>query len=484
MSASKQDGETYKWIVLLIACIGSVMGPLDSTIVSVTLPTISHDLGMDYSASVWVPTSYLVVTAALLLTMGRLSDMRGRKQIYLAGFVVFAIGSLLCSLAQDGGQLIASRALQGVGAAALMATATALITDVFPPHERGKALGINAMSVYIGLSLGPPLGALLTEALGWRSIFWVNIPIAVIVIVLAHVKIIQPVLPKNEIRFDFAGAFSFGIALIAFLVALTFGESNGWLSSFILGLLFIAVLLFISFIVIEKRRGRSAMFQLDLITRNRLFASSNLSALLNYTSFFGVSFIISFYLQRILHMDLYTTGIILLSMPLVMSLLSPLSGLMSDRIGSRSLASIGMFVMAAGLFLMSTLSLESSSLEVTAWLVVLGLGMGLFATPNTSAIMGCVERERLGVASGTLSTMRTVGQSMSLAIMGALIATASSTELVSALFMGAPLPHGAVDADFVRGMALAFQASALIAVMGGVTSLARGKEELTCEIAD
>lgn len=471
-------GRSYKWTVLLIACIGSVMGPLDSTIVSVTLPTISQDLGMGYTTSVWVPTSYLAVTAALLLSMGRLSDMRGRKQIYIAGFAVFALGSLLCSLSQDGGQLIVFRALQGVGAAALMATATALITDAFPPQERGKALGINAMSVYIGLSLGPPLGALLTEQLGWRSIFWVNLPIAAAVIVLAQWKIARPSLPAGRTRFDLVGASSFAIALVAFLVALTFGESQGWLSSFTLGLLLAAALLFILFVVTERRLGRRALFQLDLVTRNRLFAASNLSALLNYTSFFGVSFILSFYLQRVLDLDLYTTGLILLSMPVVMSLLSPFSGWLSDRIGSRSLASAGMFIMAAGLLLMSTLSMTSSAMEVTAYFVILGVGMGLFATPNTSAIMGCVERDRLGVASGTLSTMRTVGQSMSLAIMGALIATASSTELVSALFMGAPLPSGMADADFVAGMALAFRAAAGIAVAGAVTSLARGKAEV------
>lgn len=468
------SGKRYRWTVLLIASIGSVMGPLDSTIVSVTLPTISHELGMDYTVSVWVPTAYLVVTAALLLTMGRLSDMRGRRSIYMAGFGVFALGSLLCSLALDGPQLILFRGLQGVGAAALMATAPALITDAFPPQERGKALGINAMSVYIGLSLGPPLGAFLTGELGWRSIFWVNIPIAAAVIALAYWKIARPSRVEDEGRFDLAGASSFAIALTAFLLALTFGESRGWLSAFTLGLFLLSAALFVVFIVTEHHLGRCAMFQLDLVTRNRLFAASNLSALLNYTSYFGTSFILSFYLQRVLEMSLYATGLVLLSMPVVMSVLSPISGWISDKVGSRVLASTGMFLMAAGLLLMSTLSVSSSAAEVVAWFVLMGVGMGLFASPNTSAIMGCVERDRLGVASGTLSTMRTVGQSMSLAIMGALIATATSTELVSALFMGAPLPPGTANADFVNGMALAFRASALIAVAGGVISLARG----------
>lgn len=471
---AEEGGGRYKWTVLLIASIGSLIGPLDSTIVSVTLPTISHELGMDYMTSVWVPTAYLVTTAALLLTMGRLSDIRGRKPIYIAGFGLFALGSLLCSLSQGGEQMIAFRALQGIGAAALMATAPALITDSFPPKERGKALGINAMSVYIGLSLGPPLGAFLTGELGWRSIFWVNIPIAATVMVLAYWKIAEPPQAQSDTRFDLAGASSFALGLVAFLLALTFGESWGWGSAFTLGLILIAAALFTFFVVTERRLGRRATFQLDLVTRNRLFASSNLSALLNYTSYFGVSFIISFYLQRVLDLDLYTTGLVLLSMPVVMSVLSPISGWLSDRVGSRALASGGMFIIAAGLLLMSTLTENSSAMEVVAWFMLMGVGMGLFASPNTSAIMGCVERDRLGVASGTLSTMRTVGQSMSLAIMGALIATASSTELVSALFIGAPLPPGTANADFVAGMGLAFRVSALIAVAGGITSLARG----------
>ena len=243
---------------------------------------------------------------------------------------------------------------------------------------------------------------------------------------------------EDEGRFDLAGASSFAIALTAFLLALTFGESRGWLSAFTLGLFLLSAALFVVFIVTEHHLGRCAMFQLDLVTRNRLFAASNLSALLNYTSYFGTSFILSFYLQRVLEMSLYATGLVLLSMPVVMSVLSPISGWISDKVGSRVLASTGMFLMAAGLLLMSTLSVSSSAAEVVAWFVLMGVGMGLFASPNTSAIMGCVERDRLGVASGTLSTMRTVGQSMSLAIMGALIATATSTELVSALFMGAP----------------------------------------------
>lgn len=457
------------------------MGPLDSTIVSVSLPIISEDLGMDYATSIWIPTAYLVVLAALLLTVGRLSDIRGRKPIFIAGFAIFVLGSLLCSISQTGEQIIAFRVVQGVGAAFIMATSTAIITGTFPASERGKALGINTMSVYIGLTVGPPLGAFLTGSLGWPSIFWVNIPIGALVIALAWWKLREPSLGRNREPFDVVGTVTFAVGLVSLLIFLTLGERRGWGDPSISLFLAVSVLAFAAFLVAEKRMGPKAMLNLQLITRNRLFAAANISTLLNYTAYFGVSFILSFYMQRVLGFDLYLTGVVLLSMPLVMSILSPVSGWLSDRIGSRILASSGMFLVALGLLLLSTLGENSTSAAIVAYLVVIGVGMGLFASPNTSAVMGCVERTQLGVASGTLSTMRTVGQSLSLAVMGAMIATAASTELLSSLFMGMPLADGGEAAsEFVRGMALAFQVSAGIAVVGALTSLARGPSPAQC----
>lgn len=477
----KVKGGAYKWTVLLITCIGSLMGPLDSTIVSVSLPTISQDLDMDFALSIWIPTAYLVTLAGLLLTFGRLSDMRGRKPLFIAGFGVFVLGSLLCSFARTGEELIIFRIIQGIGAAAIMSTATALVTGAFPPHERGKALGLNAMSVYIGLTLGPALGGILTQAFGWPSIFLVNVPIGLLVMGLAAWKLKEPATERREQRFDLTGAVTFAVALVALLIALTIGDDAGWTSAAVLGLLAVTAAAFIAFILAERSKGASAMLHLDLITGNRLFAAANISTLLNYTAYFGISFIIAFYMERVMGLDLYMTGLVLLSMPLIMSVLSPIAGHLSDTIGSRALASGGMFIIALGLVLLSTLDRVSSILDVMVYLVITGIGMGLFSSPNTSAVMGCVERSRLGVASGTLSTMRTVGQSLSLAVMGAVMASAASTEVVSALFSGTASSGSPIIIDeFIQGMSLAFLVSAGIAAVAGFTSLMRGGPQV-CE---
>ena len=463
----------YRRMVLLIACIGALMAPLDSTIVSVSIPTIATSLNMDYASIIWVPTGYLVALAVLILSMGRLSDIRGRKPIFITGFAIFVIGSFLCSIAQNGTELIAFRILQGVGAACFGATATAIVTDIFPRNERGKALGINAMAVYIGLASGPPLGGFLTQAFGWPSIFYINIPIGIVVIVLATFKMKESVVAPKKERFDLLGLLTFSIGLISLLVALTVGDMMGWSSLPIVSLFLVAFIFLVAFYLTEKRLGCRAMLDITMIMKNRLFASANITALLNYTSFFGVSFLISFYLQKVLGLSVLDTGLILLIMPMVMAILSPISGLMSDRIGSRALSSIGMVLVGVGLLWMSVLTVSSPTWYVSIGLLIIGLGMGIFASPNTSAVMGSVKRSQLGVASGTLATMRFVGQASSLAIMGAIISTIAGTGVISSLFIGIA-PTSIVSEEFVTGMNYAFIVSALIAFLGAATSLMRG----------
>jgi EmrB/QacA subfamily drug resistance transporter len=463
----------YRRTVLLIACIGALMAPLDSTIVSVSIPTIATSLNMDYASIIWVPTGYLVALAVLILSMGRLSDIRGRKPIFIAGFVIFVAGSFLCSIAQNGAELIVFRIMQGVGAACFGATATAIVTDIFPRNERGKALGINAMAVYIGLSAGPPLGGILTHAFGWPSIFYINIPIGILVIVLATFKMKESMLTPKKERFDLLGLVTFSIGLIALLVALTVGDMLGWISISVLALFLVAIVFLVAFYLIEKRLGCRAMLDITMIMKNRLFATGNISALLNYTAFFGVSFLISFYLQKVLGMSVLDAGFILLIMPVVMAVLSPFSGLLSDRIGSRALSSIGMVLVGVGLLWMSALSVSSETSYVSIGLFIIGLGMGIFASPNTSAIMGSVRKSQLGVASGTLATMRFVGQASSLAIMGAIVSTIAGTGVISSLFIGVA-PTSIVSGEFVTGMSYAFIVSALIAFLGAGTSLMRG----------
>ena len=331
------------------------------------------------------------------------------------------------------------------------------------------------MSVYLGLSVGPSLGGLLTYLFGWRSVFYVNVPIGLLVIALSLSKLKEKPRAGRRERFDLLGAGAFSLSLVSFLAGLTFGDGSGWGTPFVSGLLASAGILFLSFLFVERRKGAKAVLDLSLFTGNRLFAAANLSALLNYTSYFGVSFFISFYLQSVLGYNSLQAGIVLLAMPLSMAALSPFSGWLSDRFGSRGLSSLGMAIIMGGLLLMSTVSLASSVAYIATGLLVIGIGMGLFSSPNTSAVMGSVDRGRLGVASGTLSTMRFSGQSLSLALMGAIVVSVIPSSLLASLLMGVTVLHVNVAREaFVEGMSRAFEISAAIAALGVVTSLQRG----------
>ncbi len=475
----KETGLSYKWIVLIVASVGSLMGPLDSTIVSVSMPSISDALQMDYAQTLWVPTAYLVTIASILLIIGRVSDIFGKKKIYISGFAIFAVGSLLCSLAQSGEQLISFRVIQGIGASFIMTSGTALVSAAFPPGEQGRALGLNVMAVYLGLAIGPPLGGILTQSFGWHSIFLVNVPIAIITIALAVWKLNECEILDKKVSFDISGAIAFAVGLITILLGLTLGNTDGWLSANVLILVIISIISFVMFIRIEQKKGENGLFDLRLFTKNRLFAAANFSAFLNYTAYYGSTFVISFYLQRVLGIDIGTTGLILLAMPLIMCIISPISGSLSDKVGSRTLATLGMIIMAVGLFLISTLDMNTSIAIVVIYLVILGIGMGMFSSPNTSAVMKSVRKDKTGVASGMLSTMRTVGQSLSLVLMGSVMAIVTSSALVSSVFMGG---SSSVDnAEFITGMSAALKVSALIALIGAASSTLRGKVETETE---
>ncbi len=478
---NQPDTGSYKWTVLMMTSIGAFMAPLDGSIVSVSLPSITKGLNMSYAMAIWVPTAYLAALTVLLLSIGRLSDMRGRKPFFVSGFAIFTLASLLCSISSNGLQLITFRVMQGAGAAFIGATATAIVTDVFPGKERGKALGINTMAVYVGLAIGPSLGGFLTSAIGWQSIFYVNVPIGLFVILLSLWKLHESGVPKPK-KFDLAGASSFSLGIVPLLLALTLGGINGWNSGLTISLIVGAGTFLATFVIIERNKGNDAMLDLSLFTKNRLFAAANLSALLNYTSFFGVSFFISFYLQRVLNESALQAGVVLFVMPVTMAILSPLSGWLSDRLGSRILASSGMSLICIGLLWTSTLTLNSTPFEVASRLFIIGFGMGMFSSPNTSAVMGSVEKTKLGIASGTLATMRFLGQSLSLAMMSAIFATFISSSTLSALFVGInPSALGVAAKVFVEGMKNAFIISAVISAVGVVTSLVRGNKRYKSE---
>jgi EmrB/QacA subfamily drug resistance transporter len=474
-----------RWQLLALTSVGAFMGPLDGSIVAVALPKMGQDLKLTFTAAIWVQAIYLLVMAVLLIPLGRLADRRGRVHYYLGGVVVFTVGSLLSGMSTTDAWLIASRALQGVGAALLVATSTAIVTAVFPPRERGRALGINVMAVYLGLTVGPPLGGFLTDHLGWRSIFFVNIPIGVVVAVCGYL-----LLPRHE-RGDERAAGSdplgtglWALTLICLLVPLTFASEWGWTSARTLGLLATAAAALTVFAVVELRQ-RTPLLNLDLVFHNRLFAAANSAALLNYMALGAITILTADFLEIVQHHSAGLTGWLMLAQPVMMATLSPFAGRLSDRVGSRLLSSGGMVIMAAGMALLATVPVTSGLLRVMASLAVVGLGMAAFSAPNTSAIMGSVEKHQLGLAGAFVGTMRVTGQSLSVAVLGG-IAASFLGPLGSRMLLrlGNPVPgqsHAAAIAaaahvalDYTHGYREAILTGAALAFVGALLSLTRG----------
>ena len=452
------------------------MTPLDGSIVTVAIPSIASSIRIGLEAAVWIPLAYLLLLTVLLINVGRIADFKGRKRFYALGFVIFTTGSVLCAISITDLQLVICRALQGVGAALIAANSAAIVTDVFQRTERGKALGINTMAVYTGLTAGPIIGGILVQNYGWRSIFYVNVPIGILVVTLTVLKLKETRVDQVGAGFDLAGAATLSIALASLLVLLTLGSTYGWSSWPTLGLLILSVGMFVLFLQVESRFAHFPTLDLSLFTRNRLFAAANATALLSYIAFNGVTLMISIYLQSIRGLNPETVGFYLIAQSAAMALLSPFSGWLSDRFGSRLLSTLGMLVVTFGLYLFSQLNAASSALEIISRLTLVGVGFGIFSSPNTSAVMGSVKPAKLGVAAGTLGTMRFMGQSVGLALLGMVMATTVPTKTLLALFTGLSVQDPVATAQFVQGMKTFFLIASIIGALATLTSMVRGKE--------
>jgi len=404
-----------------------------------------------------------------------LADLKGRKRFYILGFVVFTLGSLFCGLSTTDLQLIFFRAIQGIGAAFIAANSPAIVTDTFPRQERGRALGINTMAVYIGLTVGPVLGGTLVQNYGWRSIFFVNVPIGILVVILTSLKLKQNRPNAAGTGFDAIGATTLSITLASTLVVLTLGGIYGWISTFTLFLAALGIGALLVFLQVEKK-VRFPTLDLTLFTRNRLFAAANATAFLSYVAVIGVTLMMAIYLESIRGLDPQTAGLYLIAQAAPMALLSPISGWLSDRFGSRLLSTLGMGLVSIGLLLFSGLNGASSALDVISRLVVVGVGFGLFSSPNTSAVMGSVQQEKLGVAAGTLGTMRFMGQSIGLALIGAVMAATLSSQALLAVFAGLTSQGGLEVTEFVLGMRDFFLLTAGIGAIATIASTTRGRE--------
>ena len=460
MPDSPSDGDSNRWWVLLTVGIGTFMSALDGSIVNTILPVLRTELHTTVAGIEWVTTTYLLVVSGLLLGVGRAGDLYGYKRLYLAGFVLFVIGSALCGLAPTAPALVALRGVQALGAAMLYASSPAILTRSFPASQRGRALGAQATFTYLGLTTGPSLGGWLAGAFGWRSVFYINVPVGALAIALA-LRFIQPDRAGTQReRFDILGAVLFGGGLVALLGALNQGHAWGWTAAPTLALLAAALLALALFVAVEQRRP-SPMLDLSLF-RERVFAAATGSAVLNYVCVYSVLFLLPFLLIQGRGLSTAQAGLVLTAQPIVMAVVAPLSGIASDRIGSRLPATLGMFFLTGGLLLLAR-TVETGTLgHIAVSLAVVGLGVGLFASPNNSALMGAAPPNRQGIASGVLATARNVGMVLGVGFAGAVFTTA----LANAGGAGAA---GAVP----YGVHLSLLAAAGVAALGTVTAAVR-----------
>ncbi|MGP8068960.1 MAG: MFS transporter [Candidatus Bathyarchaeia archaeon] len=459
----------------MITTIGAFMSPFDGSVVTIAIPAIASSIKLGLEAAVWIQLAYLLTLTVLLINAGRLADLHGRKRFYTVGFIVFTVGSILCALSMTDLQLVLFRALQGLGAAFISANSAAIVTHTFPREERGKALGINTMAVYTGLTVGPVLGGVLVQNYGWRSIFFVNVPIGILVVALTTLKLKENTPDASGTGFDLPGAVTLSLGLASTLVVLTLGGVFGWVSAPSILLAGLSVVMLLLFVRIE-RLVRFPTLDLSLFTRNRLFAAANATAFLSYVAVNGVTLMMAIYLESIKGLDAETAGLFLIAQATPMALLSPLSGWLSDRIGSRVIATLGMGIVSVGLFLFSGLNPTSSGLDTVLRLVVVGIGFGLFSSPNTSAVMGSVKEEKLGVGAGTLGTMRFMGQSIGLALLGAVMAATLPTQALLAVFAGLTAQGGLGVGQFFVGMRDFFLIATGIGILGTLASTTRGQE--------
>ena len=409
-----------KWLVMASVASGVFLATIDGSIVNVALPTLERDLNTQFSAVQWVVLGYLLTIATLMLGIGRLADMIGKKHLYLTGFLIFTLGSAACGLSNSIGMLIGFRVFQAIGGALMMALGMAIVTEAFPPRQRGMVLGVTGLMVSIGAVSGPTIGGLLLGTLSWHWIFFVNLPIGVIGLLMVW-RFVPNHRPEGGEKFDFAGAGAMFIVLLSLLLGLTLGQNQGFTSLPVLVLFVVFVISLVAFIRIE-RHSEQPMVDLSLFSSN-LFSVNLITGFLTFVCSAGTVLLMPFFLQNIMLFSPEKAGLLLAVVPLSMGLIAPLSGTLSDRFGTRLLTVVGLAMLLVGYLAVSTLTTSISILGYIVRFIPVGLGMGIFQSPNNSAIMGAAPRNRLGVASGLLSLTRTVGQTSGIAILGAIWAS-------------------------------------------------------------
>jgi EmrB/QacA subfamily drug resistance transporter len=446
---------------MLVVSVGTLLTAIAGSIAPLILPELSRDLGIPLLASRWVVLAFLLTMTVLLLLAGRAGDLLGLRTVYLSGFILFGGTSLLCGLAQTFWLLIVSRILQAVGGAMILTAGPALLTTNFPPEKRGQALGLSATATYLGLMIGPTLGGFIISNLNWRWTFFLNVPIALTTIILGIVF-----LPKNQPRQtrrpDWLGMLTWTVGLSLCLLVLTKGAEWGAQHYCTWGSLLIGGGTLIAFVIAELHHP-DPLLTLSLF-RQRLFTGATVSALCNYIAQFAPMILIPFFLEEGITCSPAQAGLVLSSQPLMMALVASPFGMLSDRIGSRGLATMGMLIMAGGLFGLCTLDAASSMGDAALWYGIIGLGTGVFISPNSSALMGSVPQLQQGLAAGIMAITRNLGM---------LIGAAAATAIYQ--IAGGHTGRPWIESDY-HAMHIALQLSVLVALIGAVSAALRGSK--------
>jgi len=423
MSSQAPGKPIYKWWIFTAVTITTIMATLDSSIVNIALPVIRADFQVEIVVVEWVVVSYLLTISSLLMIFGRIADLFGRKKVFMAGIIIFTLSSVMCAFAGSIYSLILSRSLQGIGGSCITANGLPIITSAFPSNERGKAIGWNGTTVAFGLSAGPIIGGLITHLFGWRSIFFVNLPIGIVALILAQ-KFLRESKAQRPVTFDFSGAALLAIALVSFLLAFT--EYQNWGLTAFFALIAVFIIAIVAFVRQEKLFAHP-MVDLNLFKENR-FTNSSLAAFLNFAGRFSIIFLFPFYLVDLRGLNTSTAGLLMTPIPLLMAAIAPYCGSLSDRIGSRLLTTLGTLITAAGFLMIAFIRLHTSFAFILASFFLMGIGSGMFNPPNTSAIMGSVPHHRLGNAGAMASLVRNLGMIVGIAWSGALFHALCRTE--------------------------------------------------------
>ncbi|HEY8892115.1 MAG TPA: MFS transporter [Clostridium sp.] len=466
MDSVNNSNNKNRWMILFIVVMVTFMSTLDGSIVNVALPAMAKSLNVTSAGIQLVVTSYLIIVSATILVFGRLGDIVGKTKVFKFGIAIFTMGSIFCGITSSLSGLVIARVIQGIGAAGTMANSQGIITAVFPSNERGKALGITGTFVALGAMAGPALGGFIVDASSWEYIFLINVPIGIITLFYA-LKILPKGHKTERVKLDGLGAILFMFAIVPLFVSLGKGQEVGFTHPIILVGFLIALISFITFIMVEKRR-ENPILQLKIF-ENKLFSLSIFCGFLSFVAIFCSNIIQPFFLQDVLKYSPAFTGLILMISPLVLSVVAPISGHLSDKIGSEILTFIGLVVTSFGLLLMSTFNEHSSILEMVLFIAVMSLGNGLFQSPNNSLIMSTVPRDKLGIAGSINGLVRNLGMVCGIALSTSLLYNRMSYKIGHRVTNYVASRNDA----FVYGMRVVYITAAAICMLGAILTFLR-----------